>query len=207
MPPAYVVRAQVIDVRTDTPRPDDRFVLDTNVWAYEHFRGAQYTASGGVVAQASVYAGYVQLTRDVGAVRHRVVTTLAELAHLVEQLEHAAYAAAVGPLDLKDYRHNLPSERARVVGEILKAWRKIEADSDLLPLALDDVLAAAALARLASAPVDGYDLFLLEAMAAAGVTQLITDDGDFCTVAGIEVFTANQRVIAAARTQGRLILR
>jgi hypothetical protein len=41
---------------------------------------------------------------------------------------------------------------------------------------------------------------------AAGVTQILTDDGDFCTVPGA-FFTANQRALAAARTQGRLITR
>jgi hypothetical protein len=37
-----------------------------------------------------------------------------------------------------------------------------------------------------------------------GVLQLITDDGDFATVPGIQVFTANRNVINAARSQGKL---
>jgi hypothetical protein len=37
MPPAYVVRARVIDVNSDAPRPTDRFAVDTNVWSYGYY--------------------------------------------------------------------------------------------------------------------------------------------------------------------------
>lgn len=57
------------------------------------------------------------------------------------------------------------------------------------------------------AAADGYDLFILESMRSHGVVQVITDDGDFATVPGIQVFTANRNVIQAARAQGRLITR
>jgi hypothetical protein len=52
----------------------------------------------------------------------------------------------------------------------------------------------AAAARLSSQPLDGHDPFLLESMAGANVLQLLSDDGDFCTVPGIQVFTANRQV-------------
>lgn len=35
----------------------------------------------------------------------------------------------------------------------------------------------------------------------------ITDDGDFATVPGIQVFTANRNVIIAARSQGKMLTR
>lgn len=48
---------------------------------------------------------------------------------------------------------------------------------------------------------------ILEAMDKAGINQVITDDGDYVTVSGIKVFTANKNAIAAARNQGKLITR
>ena len=48
---------------------------------------------------------------------------------------------------------------------------------------------------------------MAQAMTAAGVTQILTDDGDYCTVPGIQVFTANRPVIDAARAQGKLVAR
>jgi hypothetical protein len=207
MPPAYAVRAQVVDIRADSPRPTDCFLIDTNVWAWKHYPGAVLSPSGALAPQASEYPRYLDQAIAVGAIRYHTGLCLAELAHLIEQNEHDGYTSGVGPLTLKEYRHNLPAERSRLVGEIRRAWGRISADSQPLPLMLDDATTAAALSRLATEPVDGYDLFLLETMASAGVTQLLTDDGDFCCVPGIEVFTANPRVVAAARAQGQLVLR
>jgi len=207
MPPTYAVRASVIDLRTDSPRPKDRLLVDTNVWALKHYPGAAVSSGGVPTVQHAEYVPYFDRTIAAGAIRYRVVASLMELASLIDSKEPDFYVAGVGPKTLKEYRHNLPSERARVVAEIQRVWRKIEAHSEPLPLTLDDALARAASARLSADLVDGYDLALLEAMASAGVTQLLTDDGDFCTVAGIEVFTANPRVLAAARNQGRLVVR
>ncbi len=55
--------------------------------------------------------------------------------------------------------------------------------------------------------VDIRGLFLVEAMAKTGVSQILTDDGDYCTVPGIQVFTANRQAIDAARAQGKLVVR
>ncbi|MFV9689915.1 MAG: hypothetical protein ACNY01_02980 [Desulfobacteria bacterium] len=67
--------------------------------------------------------------------------------------------------------------------------------------------ATAALNRLQTEKLDGYDLFILESMKNHGVVQVITDDGDFATVSGIQVFTANRNVIAAAKNQAKLKIR
>lgn len=76
-----------------------------------------------------------------------------------------------------------------------------------LSVTIDTSTAAAALTRLQTEKVDGYDLFILESMKNHGVVQVITDDGDFATVSGIQVFTANRNVIAVARDQGKLKIR
>ena len=64
-----------------------------------------------------------------------------------------------------------------------------------------------ALNRLQTQLLDGYDLLILEAMQRENIDSIITDDGDFITVPGIKVFTANNSVINAARNQGKLIIR
>jgi hypothetical protein len=154
-----------------------------------------------------VYTAYLQKCIAAGAIVYRTGLCLAELAHLIEQNERDAYSQAVAPIPTKEYRHNIPSERARVVGEVQKAWAKIKLQSQPLSLLIDDPTTDAALSRFAMQPVDGFDLFLLEAMSAGGVNQVLTDDGDYCTVPGLEVFTANPRVIAAARSAGLLVSR
>jgi hypothetical protein len=44
-------------------------------------------------------------------------------------------------------------------------------------------------------------------MRSHGVVKVITDDGDFATVQGIQVFTANRNVVSTARAQGKLLKR
>ncbi len=63
------------------------------------------------------------------------------------------------------------------------------------------------MARLKTQRVDGYDLFLLEAMKANGLINLITDDGDFVTVPDITMFTANRNAITQATAQGKILVR
>ncbi|WP_218253416.1 hypothetical protein [Candidatus Magnetobacterium casense] len=111
-------------------------------------------------------------------------------------------------MNTKEYRHNYPFERNRVVSEIQAAWSQIEAMSKAVDINIDETVTKNAMNRLATELLDGYDLFVIEAIFRNNITsKVITDDGDFATVGGIEVFTANDNVINAAQSQGRLITR
>ena len=68
-------------------------------------------------------------------------------------------------------------------------------------------MTAAALNRIITEKVDGYDLFFLETMEKHQLVQIIMDDGDFATVPGIQVFTGNRAVINLAGSQGKLVTR
>lgn len=67
---------------------------------------------------------------------------------------------------------------------------------------LNDALVNLSLQHIKVTGLDGYDESLLQ----AGITQVITDDGDFGRVGGITVFTANNNLIHEARKQKKLIL-
>ena len=49
----------------------------------------------------------------------------------------------------------------------------VRSQSQPLPIVIDDATTDAALLRFATQPVDGYDLFLLEGLFAAGLTQML----------------------------------
>jgi hypothetical protein len=187
------------------PRSTDAFLVDTNAWYWHAYSGAGALQGSATPGQMRLYSDYLRRGIATGTIAYRTGLCLAELAHLVEQNERDAYCQAVSPITSKDYRHNLPSERVRVVHEVQNAWARVKAESLPLSLVIDDATTDAALARFATQAVDGFDLFLLEGMSAAGLTQVLTDDGDYCTVPGLEVFTANPRVLAAARS-ARLLL-
>jgi hypothetical protein len=52
-----------------------------------------------------------------------------------------------------------------------------------------------------------YDVFSLHTALASGVNSILSDDGDFCVVPQIMLFTANRSVLTAAPTQGKLLVR
>ena len=94
-----------------------------------------------------------------------------------------------------------------VIKEIETAWSQVTSTSAPIDVTINEVVTNSALSRFQSQALDGYDLFMLEAMKKEGITQIITDDGDFVTVPGIIVFTANDNVIRAAKAQGKLVTR
>ena len=124
-----------------------------------------------------------------------------------KKTEREIYATSNGAIKAKEYRHNIASERSRVVSEIQAAWGQVTSLADPLSVSIDAPTTSAALNRIQTEKVDGYDLFILESMKNHGLVQVITDDGDFSTVPGIQVFTANRNVIIAARDQGKLVAR
>ena len=122
-------------------------------------------------------------------------------------MKPSTWGQPTGWMRAKEFRHNHSSERATVVKEVQAAWGLVKGMAAQLDTAVGDAAADAALNRFQNEPLDGYDLFILEAMKAAGVVQVLTDDGDFCTVAGIQVFTSNTNVITTATAQGKLLAR
>jgi len=199
------VQADVIDLRTDQPQPGDIILIDTNIWLWLTY--GSYLAEAHPY-QAKNYPSYVTKARQAKSYLLWCGLTLAEMAHNIERLERTTYNRSNSPgCGTKEYRHNLPMERARVVSEIQAAWGLVKSIGQFLEVQVDGKATDTALSRLSTQPLDGYDLFLLEAMAQANVTKLLTDDGDFTTVPGIQVFTANNNVLQAARTQGKLLIR
>lgn len=216
---SYNVAAQIVDIRTDTPKSSDAFLVDTNVWYWVTYTRATMAADPPRAYQTTDYPRFISAACRNKATLRRCGLSLAELAHRIERTEREIYEVAnpslrpsgcrrsTGWMPHKEYRHNLPAERANVATEVKTAWDQVKLLAEPLDLVVDDPTADSALARFRNEPLDGYDLFMVEVIAKAGIVQVLTDDGDYCTVPGIQVFTANQRVIAAAGAAGKLVVR
>ncbi len=200
----YTIQADVVDIGADTPRATDAFLVDTNVWFWMAYPNASQSA---IPYQLTSYPSYVNSALEKGAKICRTGLSLAELSHRIEKTEHNIYRSYVNAMELKEYRHNVPAERSRIVSEVEAAWEQVKSLAEPLAVTVDESTTDAALALFQTVKVDGYDLFILETMKCNGVVQVITDDGDFATVSGILVFTANRNVINSARAQGRLLTR
>ncbi|MBF0497611.1 MAG: PIN domain-containing protein [Deltaproteobacteria bacterium] len=208
----YTIQADIVDITSDTPKAEDVFLVDTNVWYWITYTRASQSTRPPLAYQTTSYPAYYNSALAADSKILQSGLSLAELAHLIEKTEYEIFAGAnltyfrdPNRFD-KRYRHSFPVERSRVVAEIKAAWRLVK-EHAALPITIDAQATEATLNRLQTEKVDGYDLFILESMKSHGLSQVITDDGDFASVPDIQVFTANQNVITTARSQGKLLTR
>ena len=201
-----IIQADIIDIKTDTPQQSDIFFVDTNIWFWQTYTNAAFTAKR---YQITDYPNYINKTRQNGATLTYSGLTLAELAHIIEKTEYDIYVQSNGYLHFKKYRHDYPEERANVVAEVQFTWRRIKKIAIPIDLTVDDATTDAAINRFTTQAVDGYDLLMLEAIskAGAGTVKIITDDMDYSVVPGIQVFTSNKYVIQDAAIQKKLVVR
>lgn len=200
----YNIKADVVDVKDDAPRQGDRFFVDTNVWFWTSYLKSSKTAQP---YQVSLYPGYILKILQTSAQIYSNGLTFAEIASLIEHAEYDIFSRANPGITIKEYRHNYPVERASAVSEIQASWDTIQFMSIMTDALINASLIDACLGRLGRQMLDGSDLLMVELMRQAGIQQIITDDGDFVTVPGLQVFTANSNVLTQAQTQGKLISR
>jgi predicted nucleic acid-binding protein len=159
--------------------------------------------------QTSRYPSYISKALS----KHSTLTysglSLGELAHLIEKTEREIFNTSLTNQEVipKEYRHNYPQERANVLTQVQTVWSQVKSIAVPVALTIDETVTNAALNRFRTELLDGYDLFFLETMQKEGISQIITDDSDFATVSDLTVFTANDNVIKAAQSQGKLTVR
>lgn len=205
--PAYYpsIQADIVDIGVDTPSSEDVFLVDTNVWYW-----AVYSTAPSILDWQLSYVDYILEAFQVKATLCCANLAFAELASSIEKAElRSDYPDEDNRPDLKEYRHNNNSARNRVVGTIQDAWDYIFENFSLqqLDVSIDAQAVSKAYSRLNSSKMDGYDLFILETMNQHGINKIITGDGDYSNVSGIEVFTSNPSVIRAAEQRERLVVR
>ena len=203
----YVIAADVVDIRVDSPKPEDVFLVDSNVWYWMTYTRASLVMELRRQRLVRVYPAFVNEAIAAGTKLYRCALSFAELAYRIEATERKIFTKTFGEIIAKEYRHNHPTERLNVISEVKAAWGQVKTMASSLDVTVNDTVTGTALARFEKECVDGYDLFFLEAMSSEKIIQIITDDGDFATVSGIRVFTANKNVVTTAQRQGKFITR
>jgi hypothetical protein len=200
---SYTVQAKVVDINSDLPRQSDIFLLDTNILLWQTYPPATLSLSNpNRLAAISTYFDYISDAISVGATLCYSGLSLAELTHNIEKLEKKNSGCRD---TLKEYRHNYPAERDKVVAEVQAAWGLVNNIAVPESITIDVTTMNRALQRFQTEKLDGYDLYIIEtAQNIEGITGIITDDGDYVTAAGITVFTLNSDAIASALAQGKL---
>lgn len=207
MPISYKIAAEVVDARHDCPSSNDTFLVDSNVWYWLTYTKASLVDGYCAKRRSVDYSAFLNRAIASRARLCRCGLSLAELAHRIEKSEYEIFEKTHGGILPKEFRHNYSHERSNVVSEVKAAWGQVKSMASPLDLLLNDGVIDSVLNRFTKDALDGYDLFFLEVMTQNKVPQLVTDDGDFATISGIRVFTANQNVITAAQSQGKLLIR
>jgi len=118
----YIVQADVVDITVDTPKVEDTFLVDTNVWYWLAYSRASQSARPPAYSQTFNYPSYTNTALGAGARIFQSGLSLAELTHLIEKAEREIYEVENGQIGTKEYRHNLPDERARMFTEVQTAY-------------------------------------------------------------------------------------
>lgn len=202
------VCASVIDLRTDTPTSDDSFLVDTNVWLWLLYPPLTQNSNGNQKQQAIDYPNYFKLALSAKSTFNSTGLVFAELAHNIERTEKSIYDSSLAKsLDAKVYRHDYPKQRAKVTSLVSDAWSDILGYSKLLDINLNNTFMNEASSLFQSVGLDGYDAFTAQLAIQTDANHIITDDGDFASVPGLTIFTANPKVINLAAQAGKLIVR
>jgi predicted nucleic acid-binding protein len=201
------VKASVYDIRNSDPQPEDEYFVDTNVWYWMTYTRASIPSTQPQRYQTQQYPRFIKRALDKGTILRRCDLSLAELSGVIEECERNIFMefVAIGEeISAKKYRHTEDEERKQVVAEIESSWNQIKGMSTCVELMIHDVSSAEALETLKNYRLDCYDVLLLQAMRKNGLQKILTDDADFATVDGIEIFTSNPALVHLAEKQSQL---
>lgn len=119
------VQAKVVDIRSDTPFPYDTFFVDSNVWYWLTYPRASLAFKPPKSYQINNYPFYISQALSARSSLYYSGFSLAELAHLVEKTEGEIFYSST--YNLKEYRHNYPVERTKVVTQVQSVWSQVKA--------------------------------------------------------------------------------
>jgi predicted nucleic acid-binding protein len=201
----YDIKAKVADIRRYNPNPYDTFFIDSNVliWIFssKYSRGSYKHG----LYQAKEYTSFLHKALKVRSKLYVCGLSFSEMSHFIEDMEYKHFSNLYPEVTRKEYRHNYQSERNNVIEEINSAWSGVSQVSEILELNVDKSSVDSSISLISSSMLDGYDVFLVSATKTNGIINILTDDGDFSSLEGVKLFTANYGVIKAAIEQGKLI--
>lgn len=196
------ILSNVLDITRYTPKGDESFFVDTNVWLW-------MTYSKGIPSYRPYlhqYNTFINSALSNNSKLFHSGLSLAELAHIIERAEREIHQKLLNQkIETKEFRHNYAKERLAAVNEIKTSWMQVESLATQVDLDICQPMTNSCVNNMPSNTLDGYDLMIHESMVKSGIQNILTDDGDYTSVPGICVFTMNRNVLQAAAAQRKLI--
>jgi hypothetical protein len=219
-----LVQAQVVDVRTVAAAIPPDLILDANVlyWHfYTNFSLLQY--AGGrmpLYYQLTTYAAYWRRAKKAGTCFHATATNIGEFAKLagyaeletmwrtdssLPQPDPANPVTEFDPRVCKFARYHYAGHLNKVRTSVQAMIALVRLEVNLLavfPTAEDEQTEATN--EWLTAHGDFPDAVLVATARPQGLLDILSDDMDLATFAGVTLYTANQKTVDAARIAGKL---
>lgn len=169
------------------------FALDTNVLYWTHYSKASDPKLKAHPYQVTKYPNFVEKLLENGNTLVTTIFNITELMHVVENSEFKIYNAVnTTYVKKKDFR-NLESERLKYKSEIetmlLQVNSSYEGQIRVIDLKEEDINDF--VANIDNNSCDVFDYVVIEHLKAMGISNFITDDRDFKTIDGINVYFAH----------------
>lgn len=184
-----------IDV--EEPVRTDRYFVDSNVWFWFTYCASREIEINDAPRryQLEKYPEFLQKVLDSGAKIYHCPLVYAELANIIERTEYEIYKATNSGVvkTRKEFRSD-SGRRKAVVDEIKMAWDTINSISNSLSFSLNNAIVEGVHSLFENSALDAYDAFYCYLMEKSDIKKIITDDADFNSVEGQELYTANRRI-------------
>lgn len=168
------------------------FALDTNVLYWIHYSKASDPSLRVLPYQVSKYPDFVSELLDNGNCLITTVLNISELIHVVENSEHKIYKAMNhSNIKKKDFR-KLLSERSKYKKELETIMLQLkETYEDQIKIVdIREEYINNYINNIENNSCDIFDYLIIDKLKKEGINNFITDDKDFITIDGINLFTA-----------------
>ena len=187
--------ANIIDIRNADIGMIDKekiFAIDTNVLIWTHYSKASDPSLNRHPYQVIEYPNFISKLLQNG---NKILTTnlnISELCGVVEKNEYRLYKAinGQGNLKFKDFR-KIAVERANYKTELDTMIMEIEAayNNQIEIVEIDQTIISKFQSDICSSQCDIFDYAVIKYLKGIGVIDYISDDKDFGTIDGINLYT------------------
>ena len=177
--------------------------LDTNIWYWLTYEGAN------IESQKPKYAEFINKIYN-----HKNFELLyshlsyGELAHIIEIDKYKKYKETHSNCHkVKEFR-KVSGEREDVSNSVRASivfMDKISASDEKFVEVLNYISGEEFVNTLKNTTLDGTDVLMANFISHNAIKNIVTDDGDFLSIEGINVFTYNERSIEEAKKQDKLL--
>lgn len=172
--------------------PKELFALDTNILYWTHYSQASVPVLRALPYQVKKYPNFIEALLDNGNVLVTTVLNVSELSHVVENSEWRIYKAVNGVNIKKKEFRKLTKERLHYQNEMetimLQLIETYGKQIKVIEITETDV--AGYVNNIRNNACDIFDFIIISKLKGLGIVNYITDDRDFLTIDGINVYIA-----------------